>query len=139
MPNWGHFEGHCDVRILPPPAKRRWWEFIFPRRPQLMVLSTFSYIDQKGKRWEVRPGTKVNGLSTPCIFWRLMPPFSWREVRGSVIHDPECEAKRNPSPAVHKMLHAAARCDNSSPLRAWFMWCGVRGFGPKFSGKAKGG
>ena len=136
--NWGHFEGHCDVRILPPPAKRRWWEWVFPRRPQLIVLSKFSYIDPNGKRWQVEPGDPVNGLSTPCLFWRLMPPFAWREVRGSVIHDPECEVQVSPSPEVHTMIYAAARCDNASPLRAWLMWFGVRFFGPRFPGIEKG-
>ena len=130
--NWGHFEGICTIEILPPPAERKWWEWVFARRPELVSTSPFAYVDPRGKRWYVWPGDRNNGLSTPPLSWRLMPPFSWREIRAGVLHDRYCVTQTEPSWEVHRMIYEAARCDHSSPPRAWGMWAGARWFGPRF-------
>ncbi len=132
--DWGEFTTELEIRILPPPKKRFWWEWIFPRRPQARLLSTFTYWEPDGARWESRRNEKLNGLSTPRVFWRLMPPFSWRGIRAAALHDPACERREMPSWRVHRMMYHAMRCDNESPPRAWVAWAVVRAFGPRFPG-----
>ena len=134
MKNFGKFEGQLDLRILPPPRKRQWWEWLFPRRPKVTILSLFAYIDKDGVRWEAPVGTKINGLSSPWCLWRLMPPFAWRGIRPSAIHDAGCTYCTRPSWAVHLAMYRAMKCENASPMRAWITWFLIRTFGPRFSG-----
>jgi len=129
---WGKFVGHLDLRILPPPKKRRWWEWLFPRRPIAQVLSDFEFVEPDGTRWLARHGDLINGISSPWCLWRLMPPFAWRTIRSSALHDPACENKTRPSWQTHRMLYRAMRCDHASPIRAWVAWILVRVFGPRF-------
>jgi len=130
----GRFEGQLDLRIPPPPCKRKWWQWLFPLRPEAIILSTFTYIDKNGVRWEALPGTRINGLSSPWCLWRLMPPFEWRGIRASAIHDANCLYRNHPSWKVHQAMYRAMRCDNMSLLRAWTAWFLVRTFGPRFPG-----
>ena len=134
MKNFGKFQGELDLRVLPPPAKRAWWEFLFPRRPEVMVLKNFTYIDKDDKHWEARPGTKINGLSSPRFFWRLMPPFEWRGIKAAAIHDAGCTYCIEPSQKVHQAMYRVMRRDNMSPFRAFIAWFLVRSFGPRFDG-----
>ncbi len=131
---WGEFTTELDLRILPPPGKRLWWEWIFPRRPEAELRSYFGYIDPDGRSWASPAGAKINGLTTPRVFWRLMPPFSWRGIRAAALHDFACERKNRPSWRVHRMMYHAMRCDYESPPRAWVAWAVVRAFGPRFPG-----
>ena len=132
---WGHFEGSLNLRVHPPPGKRLWWEWLFPRRPQVTVLSKFVFVEPDGTRWISSGGDVVNGLSSPWCLWRLMPPFAWRGVRASALHDSACVNRIRPSWRTHRMMYRAMRCDNESPLRAWVTWKLIRFFGPRFFGK----
>ena len=134
--DWGEFTTELEIRILPPPKKRLWWEWIFPRRPQARLIEPFTYTEPGPYRlpWTSWDNEEINGLSSPRVFWRLMPPFSWRGIRASALHDPACVRKERPSWQVHRMMYYAMRCDNESPPRAWVAWAVVRVFGPRFSG-----
>jgi len=129
---FGHFEGRLLLEIPPPPSKRKWWEWFLPLRPQAIVRSDFSFVEPDGTKWVARDGDEFNGISSPWCFWRLMPPFSWREIRAAVLHDPECVRRTKPSWRVHRMLRLAMRCDHASPLRAWIAWVAVIIGGPRF-------
>ncbi len=138
---FGHFEGVLNLHVTEPPDRREWWECFFPRRPCLIVASYgFSYVDPDGRRWAVPYGSYVNGLTTPWFLWRLMPPFSWREIWASVVHDVACfkegDVIVDGEPAsfqeVHQVLYLAMRCKHVHPVRAWWAWLGVRMFGPRF-------
>ena len=135
MKNLDRFEGQLDLRILPPPHKRKWWERLFPHQPRAIVLNLFTYIDKDGVRWEAPAGTRINGLSSPWCLWRLMPPFAWRAIRPSAIHDAGCTYCTRPSWAVHK----AMKCENAGPARAWITWFLIRAFGPRFPGNSARG
>ena len=132
MRYWGRFQGILKVEILPPPKHREWWEWIFPRRPRVRVLSHFAFVDPEGTVWGVEPGDESNGISSPWICWRLVPPFTWRGIRWAVIHDVYCESRVRPSVRTHRMIYYAARADGAAGLRAFFAWLGPRLFGPRF-------
>ena len=133
--DWGEFVTDLDIRVIPPPEKRLWWEWVFPRRPRVVLLRTFIYAGPGGSRWSSLIHEKINGLSTPRFFWRLMPPFEWRGIRASALHDSACERKDQPSWRVHRMMYRAMRCDHMSPPRAWVAWAVARLFGPRFPGR----
>lgn len=136
---FGRFTDTLDLRVDVPPRNRKWWEFIFPRRPQLTVLSeNFAYIDSDGEEWPAPKWTRTNGASSPWLLWRLMPPFDWRTIYAAVVHDPACVNRDRPSTETHRMLYFAMRCQGVSPLRAWGAWFLARCFGPRFPGESKG-
>ena len=129
---FGRFYGNLDLRILRPPSTHRWWEWLIPTRPLAQVMSDFEFVEPDGTHWATGYGDITNGISTPWCFWRLMPPFAWREIRASALHDKACTVKSRPSWRVHRMMYHAMRCDHASPIRAWTAWCILRVFGPRF-------
>ena len=105
---------------------------MLPRRPIATVVTEIEYLDPAGLLWVCFPGEEVNGLSTPWFFWRLLPPFSWRGIRPSILHDVACTNKSRTSKQVHDMLYYAMRCENVSAIRAYIVWRVVTWFGPRF-------
>lgn len=129
------FIGEADLSFIPPPQQRKWWELFLSRRPRAIVRTELVFIDSRGDRWPVYPGTLVDGLSTPWWLWWIVRPFSWRSVRAMVIHDAYCKNRRRPSERVHEVFEEGLLCDGVHPIRARAGWLGVHYRGPKFEAR----
>jgi len=88
--------------------------------------------DPAGLPWRVPAGSRVNGLSVPRIFWRLMPPYAARAREASVLHDHYCATKTRDSRLVHAMFYLAMRANGVGWWVAFTRWLAVRVFGPRF-------
>ena len=119
---WGRFVGSLIIEVSNGNGR------------DVVVYQDFRYIDPDGRQWIACKGEVVNGASVPRLFWRLMPPFTGKYRRASVIHDAYCRARSRGSREVHLMFYRAMRCDGVGSFQAGLMWLAVRIFGPRFRG-----
>lgn len=116
------FIGEADVRFLSDGRNVR-------------LLSTFSYVDKRGRIWKAKEGAVVNGASIPRLFWRLIgSPWVGKYRRASIIHDVYCHSKTRPSKTVHKVWCEMVAADGTPDWKTWAVCKAVRWFGPKWKG-----
>jgi len=74
----------------------------------IRLKEDFYFCDSRGKIWCAEAGSLANGTSYPPPLWSLSGgPWSTKSRWGAIIHDVECEKKRNPWQAVHNMFGEA--------------------------------
>jgi len=101
----------------------------------MITLWPVMFRDSKGIEWFVEEGQRINGLSIPRFFWRVIHPYSAKYREGSVVHDAACQSMDRPSVDVHRMLYEAWLANGGHWLKSWIMYKLVTWFGPQFSGK----
>lgn len=90
----------------------RWTEDPQQRHRIMELLSPVAFIDERGKRWAVPAGAKIDGASIPPVLWTFSgSPFVGNYRRASVIHDFFCEAKTDFTKDVHNMFRDAMKFD----------------------------
>lgn len=132
MSKYGELIGECILKPVRPPAKRAWWELFFSRRPLFVLVSSFTFIDPRGRKWECRKGGETNGMSIPWWLLWLIPAVTGRSVVAFVVHDVACEKRRFSRAVTAYGFWCVLRWDNVHPIRAWLAWLGVRYGGPRF-------
>ena len=99
----------------------------------MTLLQPFEYIDPKGTRWPVPPGTVLDGASIPKLFWSIIGgPFEGRYRNASVIHDFFCQVRTRPFPAVHRVFYDAMLSSGLTDRTSWLMYKAVDQFGPRW-------
>lgn len=97
------------------------------------LMENFVFTDDNGKEWVAPQGHKINGASIPEFLWSTVgSPFVGDYRRASVVHDVECDLKRESHKKVHRMFYDAMLCDGVTSFRAKYMYQAVRLFGPKW-------
>ena len=76
----------------------------------------------------VPPGTRVNGLSSPRITWRIVWPYEPRTREASVLHDALCVYGCNWAIGA-RLFWLAMRANGVGPIKAFDRWLAVRYFG----------
>ena len=75
-----------------------------------------------------------DGASVPQIFWNICPPID-NYLEACIVHDWLCVTKLVNSVVAANIFKEAMLDLNITNKKAWFMWKGVRWFGPRFEGK----
>ena len=88
--------------------------------------------DPAGLLWRVPSNTRVNGLSVPRFFQRVVAPYAGQLREASVVHDHYCATKSRDSRLVHAAFYFAMRANGASWLVASVLWLAVRVCGPRF-------
>src|SRR5215510_14185996 len=116
----GEFRGELILKALPDGRN-------------MVLMSTFSYVDSRGVTWSVPPGTRVDGASIPSAFWSIVgAPFTGKYREASVIHDYFCETKSRHWKAVHKVFLDGMLARGVDKLQAQLMYLAVYRFGPRW-------
>jgi len=122
-------------------VKTLWLKEEGPDR-RMTLIESFAFVDPNGKRWDAPAGHVIDGASIPQFLWSLAgSPYIGDYRRASVLHDVACDAKTEPSKAVHRMFYDAMICDGVSEPQALEFYTAVRLFGPSWTmqtGGAKG-
>jgi hypothetical protein len=99
----------------------------------MTLLDSFEYVDPARLAWEAPKGHKIDGASIPQVFWTFVGgPFEGKYRNASVVHDYECDVKRRPWRAVHRMFYNASRCGGTEETKAKVMYAAVYHFGPRW-------
>jgi len=118
-----HFVGEVVTKWLQHSGDDRYME----------LQENFTFVDDNNTEWLAPAGHRINGASIPEIVWSTVgSPFIGDYRRASVIHDVECDLRRNSSKRVHRMFYNAMICDGVPKLKAKYMYKAVRLFGPKW-------
>jgi Protein of unknown function (DUF1353). len=117
---YGTFEGTVQTEWLPGGRGMR-------------LLSSFSFVDPSGQKWEAPKDWVVDGASIPQFAWSFIGgPFEGRYREASVIHDVGCDQKTRPWNAVHEAFYWAMRASRVESWRAKVMYAAVYHFGPRW-------
>ena len=94
----------------------------------MRVLEPFWYIDPAGRRWDVSPGTVINGASIPRTLWSSVgSPYTGDYRRAALVHDAAVGGKeRVVRPEADTMFYFACLCGGCSVLQAKLLYAGVR-------------
>lgn len=116
----GKYEGELVTR----------WD---PDGRHMHLSDGFAFVDQKGTRWSVPKGAKVDGASIPQSLWSVIGgPFSGKYRAASVIHDYYCDVQTRPSKDVHMVFHDAMLASGVTPNWAKILYNAVDWFGPSW-------
>jgi hypothetical protein len=100
----------------------------------MQLLTDFSFIDSKQNRWTAPSNSTIDGTSIPPVFWSIVGgPYEGKYRNASVVHDVECQLKREPWQTVHKMFYEACRAGGVRRLKALLMYAAVYLFGPRWT------
>ena len=102
----------------------------------LKLIGPFSYIDAKGRTWDVPAGAVTDGASIPRVFWVSHPPFTGKYRQAAVIHDHYCHVKTRSWEETHNVFYEAMLTAGEDPRTAKVMWAAVYHFGPRWGQKA---
>ena len=115
----------------------------FPTRPKtewledgrcMQLLEAFSFIDSAQKTWKTLDHSVVDGASIPPVFWSIVGgPYEGRYRNASVVHDVECDLRRERWQDVHRMFHEACIAGGVRRLKALLLYAAVYLFGPKWT------
>lgn len=118
--NFGDCSANTDIRLLRDGRKAK-------------LLADLRYVDPRMKIWLAEAGKEVDGASIPWPLWDFIgTPFTGKYRDASVLHDVECEAKREPWEAVHAMFFQAMRCYGVGAIKAKIMYAAVYYCGPRW-------
>ena len=93
----------------------------------MRVLEAFWYIDPAGRRWDVPPGTVINGASIPRTLWSSVgSPYPGDYRRAALVHDAAVGKEGVPRPEADTMFYFACLCGGCSVLQAKLLYAGVR-------------
>lgn len=100
---------------------------------KMRLLADYVYTDGGAKPWRAPIQAVVDGASIPQFLWSFIGgPFEGLYRKASVVHDVECDAKKEPWSAVHRMFFDAMRCSGVSEPRAKVMYAAVYHCGPRW-------
>lgn len=117
---WGQFLGTVRAEWLEDGRRMR-------------LLDNFGYRDPAGRTWTTPRGTIVDGASIPRVFWTYIGgPFEGKYRNASVLHDFECDERKRPWKAVHRLFYNASRRAAVGPIKAKIMYGAVFHFGPRW-------
>jgi hypothetical protein len=120
------FKGSVQAEWMAPPKQADYFR-------DMRLLSSFGYVDQSGKHWDVPAGYVTNGASVPWGLWNIVGgPYDGPYRDAAVIHDYFCEAKTRPWEEVHKMFYEAALARGTSESLASTMYAALRFGGPRW-------
>lgn len=119
---WPHFGAEKEALV-----EARWLHGEDGDR-DMVLLNTMQFVDNRGYVWIAKPGLRIDGASTPKIFWNTIgPPYVGCYRKASVVHDAYCEdhpqsglqgwwAKKHgkSSEEVHRMFFEAMRADREA-------------------------
>ncbi len=93
----------------------------------MRVLDAFWYVDPAGRRWDVPPGTVINGASIPRTLWSSVgSPYTGDYRRAALVHDAAVGKEGVPRPEADTMFYFACLCGGCSVLQAKLLYAGVR-------------
>jgi hypothetical protein len=98
----------------------------------MKLLQPFSFVDSKGKSWDVPAGEQTDGASIPRVFWATHPPFTGTYRSAAVIHDYYCRVQSRPWQATHNVFFEAMRAAGVDERTATVLWGAVYNFGPRW-------
>lgn len=100
---------------------------------KMLLVETFSFVDENGVKWTAPSGSIIDGASIPRFFWYFIgSPFNGHYRRASVIHDVYCVTKSKPYKEVHRMFYHAIRADGVSKRKAKAMYLALKIGAPKW-------
>src|SRR5437016_8935716 len=118
--DWGHFVGT---------VKTEWYD----DGRTMKLLDDFGYADAARNTWKAEKGHEIDGASIPQVFWTFIGgPFEGKYRNASVVHDYECDVRKRPWRAVHRMFYDASRCGGVEATKAKVMFAAVYHFGPRW-------
>jgi hypothetical protein len=97
------------------------------------TLTDVTFIDEDGSVYVAPAGTLTDFASVPRIVWAVFPKMG-KHNRAAVMHDAHCAEQRLSSPTVHAIFRRGLKACGCSRATVFWMWFGVRAFGPRFSG-----
>ena len=93
----------------------------------MRVLEAFWYVDPAGRRWDVAPGTVINGASIPRTLWSSVgSPYTGDYRRAALVHDAAVGKQNVLRPEADTMFYFACLCGGCSMLQAKLLYAGVR-------------
>jgi Protein of unknown function (DUF1353) len=119
--NWGEFSGS---------PKSEWLD----DGNKMKLLEDFTYKDRRKKPWMAPRESIVDGASIPRILWTMVgAPLNGEYRNASIVHDVECDLKREESDAVHLMFYEGCRCGGVGETKAKLLYAAVYYFGPQWT------
>lgn len=117
--DWGHFRGELKLELVGGRDAR--------------LVTSFGYIDPRGKDWAAPKGSIVNGASIPQAFWSFVGgPWDGAYRQASIVHDVACETMQASWQDTHRMFYDACRCGGVDERTAKLMYWAVYHFGPRW-------
>lgn len=103
-----------------------------PDGRNMMLAEPFSYVDPRGRHWNVPKGAITDGASIPQAFWTLYAPFSGKYREAAVIHDYYCQTRSASWKDTHNVFFDGLLTSGVDQRTATVMWAAVYGFGPRW-------
>jgi len=116
---WGEFKGDIIATFLPDGRNVR-------------IERSFSYIDPRGRAWDVPEGMITDGASVPRFFWTAFPPFTGLYRTAAFVHDHYCQVKSRSWKDTHEAFYNAMRASDVDDVTALAMYGAVYYFGPRW-------
>jgi len=100
---------------------------------KMQLLEDLVYVDTTGKTWTAPKNSKIDGASIPSSLWSIVGrPYEGTYRDATVLHDVECDRKKESWEDVHHMFYEAMRASGVADSRALYMYLAVRNFGPRW-------
>ncbi len=115
----GHFKGDLVVKPLDDGRNFK-------------VVNPFSFVDAKGKSWDVPEGVTTDGASVPRWAWSIFPPFAGKHLKAAVVHDHYCQTRTKSWKEVHRVFYDALLAAGVTKNSAKTMYAAVYYFGPRW-------
>lgn len=96
------------------------------------VVAAFSFVDSKGRRWDVPEGVTTDGASVPRWAWSIFPPFAGKHLKAAVVHDHFCQTRSKSWQDVHRVFYQAMLASGVTQNSAKTMYAAVYFFGPRW-------
>lgn len=131
-PQFGHFL-NSEGSVAKPDEIIIYTGWVRDSRDEIIQRNA-TFVDPQGQEWQIYVGDRINGLSVPRFFWRLLMPYEGKFREASAFHDVWCDLRTRSSKETHLMFYNAMRANGVDRLRAWLAWQIVNTFGPHFHG-----
>ena len=117
--NWGSFSGDIVAIFLSDGRNMR-------------IEQPFTYVDPRGRSWDVPAGVVTDGASVPRFFWVAFPPFTGQYRSAAVVHDYYCQSRSRSWRETHEVFYNAMRATGVDEISALTLFGAVYNFGPRW-------
>ena len=117
--DWGWFSGDVVATFLRDGRNMR-------------IERPFTYVDPRGRTWDVPAGVVTDGASVPQFFWVAFPPFTGQYRSAAVVHDHYCQSMSRSWRETHEVFYNAMRASDVDEITALTMYGAVYNFGPRW-------
>lgn len=100
---------------------------------QMKLLNNFSYVDAKGKTWQVASGSLIDESSIPQLVWkRVGSPLTGDYHDAAIIHNYYCKSWQENWYSTHQMFYEACLSSGLPQIKAKLLFAAVYSSVPRW-------